>query len=133
MKFLIDFPTWRCGKDGPNKLGEGETLLLNSEDYMCCLGHIELQLGLTKEQILRRYIPAETGTENILAKEGCWGFGKEIGNTPLAHEAIRINDDERATPAEKMVALKELFAKHVDSNGEPLEVEFINVPKTVGN
>ena len=50
VKFTIDVNTWRFGgmRDCKNKHGEGHTYLLNNEGYMCCLGQISLQLGLTK-------------------------------------------------------------------------------------
>lgn len=35
MKTLIlDYNTWRCGGDGINKLGEGNTSLLNNQGFL---------------------------------------------------------------------------------------------------
>jgi len=122
MKFTIDYETWRCGSDGPNKHGEGSTMLLNGDGYMCCLGQIELQLGATEEIVARNYSPAEVGLDNILVERNYQGSRV---CSAVAFGAMEINDDPGTTPTEKMELLKALFAEHGH------EIEFVNVPGVV--
>lgn len=52
MKFTIDRSKWRFGGDSYNLINLfGDTLLCNAADFMCCLGHVSLQLGIPKEAI----------------------------------------------------------------------------------
>jgi hypothetical protein len=129
VKFVIDYAKWRCGRDGFHRLGEGDTKLLNKEGYMCCLGQVELQLGLSEADIFDTGTPSVTCVENILTEPLDEGDCEDSDSdclyelTELSIDAIEINDNTKTTPAEKMVALKELFAEHGH------EIEFINVPQ----
>jgi hypothetical protein len=120
VNFTIDYAKWRCGGDGPNKLGDGRTALLNDKGFMCCLGQVSLQLGLTTRQIFGKYAPVNVMVENILCERLTSGV---FASSALAGDAMKINDNTETTPAEKMAALKELFAEHGH------EIEFINVPQ----
>ena len=140
MKLILDYNTWRCGGDSTitkyddssnssfttiyntNKLGEGNTALLNDQGYMCCLGQFSPQLnsnvkmeymeGLGEPHDLQLEIPLLTELFHY----------DEMSDTKLSTDAININDDYITTPEEKIVLLKELFAK-VDC-----EIEVINLP-----
>lgn len=106
----IDCAKWRCGDDSfyiKNKLGAGDTRLLNSSGHMCCLGQMSLQLNkkLKSEDLLdkavpdscRMYIPFLTTSS--------------LKDTVLSGEAILINDDEDTTVKEKIRLLRALFKK----------------------
>jgi hypothetical protein len=45
-KLILDYSKWRCGMDGANSLGDGETALLNDKGFMCCLGMFGKQCGI---------------------------------------------------------------------------------------
>lgn len=116
MKTLIlDYSTWRCGYTSPykeNRLGEGETRLLNTEGYMCCLGQFTPQLEPTikKEDILDKDVPSQLNKHipdfTFLPPLG--GYS----STLLVNSAITINDNHHTTVAEKIKSLKALFKKY---------------------
>lgn len=110
MDFTIDCEKWRCGKDGKFRLGEGKTYLLNSQGFMCCLGQCELQLGLTKDQIIDKFFPRSTGEVNILAEE-VYPL-PYVQDTDFAEKAMEINDDSEISNRKRMKLLKEHFEKY---------------------
>ncbi len=128
-KFILDYSTWRCGNFGKNKLGKGDTYLLNAEGYMCCAGQMELQLHpeLPKKDILDfptpSTLPSTKVTEDILVKAivGSSSYNDRI-NTDLCRSMININDATNTTPEEKINALAELLSK------ENITIEVINKP-----
>lgn len=121
-KLILDYSKWRCGLDGDDKLGEGPTELCNSRGYECCLGQFSLQLNpkLTKNDIKGFYEPEEIGVDVDLLTYNLDDNRDEIRNSSISEKAININDDEKTTPEEKIVLLKELFAT-IDC-----EIEVIN-------
>ena len=64
--FTIDCNTWRCGDNGDYKLGEGSTVLLNKEGYMCCLGQVALQLDVHEADLLGVGEPEGVESDTIL-------------------------------------------------------------------
>ena len=130
MKTLIlDYSTWRCGGDGINKLGEGNTALLNNQGFMCCLGQFSLQLNDEVKMITIEGLgePHELQVEIdllvTLDEDDIYsGLENYASDTNLTKGAIEINDEVFTTPLEKIVLLKELFAK------ADCEIEVINLP-----
>lgn len=124
MKILIlDYSTWRSGGDGPNKLGKGNTALLNREGSMCCLGQFAPQLnyGIKKDCMLDQGNPADL-PKKIPGLSKRDGKNDYYLDTKLSTTAIGINDDANTTPQEKIILLKRLFSK----NGYKIKV--INCP-----
>jgi hypothetical protein len=104
-QLFIDYSKWRFGSDRENKLGRGDTALLNSQGFMCCLGQFSLQLGCSKEEIKGE---AEPGW---IHKEIPVLTTKKKANTLFSNKAMEINDDDNTTPEEKIAALKTLLKK----------------------
>lgn len=106
-KFVIDRSIWRCGQDSENKAGEGKTQMLNKEGYMCCLGQISRQLGVSDENLLNEYKPGDVeGFEGNILVEA------HFQNTELSIDAMPINDDVETTKEEKEKLLIDLFVEH---------------------
>lgn len=106
----IDCAKWRCGSISDiseNRLGFGDTEMLNREGYMCCLGQLSLQLNkkLGNCSILKRYSPEDCGARIPILTD------KNIRDTNLTFEAVTINDDEDTTVKEKIRLLRALFKK----------------------
>ena len=129
MKLILDYNTWRCGSEGVNKVGEGSTLLLNNQGFLCCLGQFSPQLndkikmidmeGLGEPHDLAVEIDllVTLDEDNIF-----YGLDNYAQDTEITERAIGINDEVLTTPLEKIVLLKELFAK------ADCEIEVINLP-----
>lgn len=116
MEFTIYRSKWRCGGDfgEENLKGLGQTMLLNDDGYMCCLGQIGLQIGYTESQIVCKAEPSEIRwtDSNILLDE--------VGlQTKLTTDAIDINDNPSTTIREKEKLLKERF------QAEGIKLKFI--------
>lgn len=117
MKFVIDTKKWRTGYDGPNKTGEGNTLLLNKEGYMCCLGMCLAQMGVDDDALLDVENPADVKLDLDAMK--IFRINAPNRNTDLSVAAMLINDGTLTTIDEKKERLIKLFA----NNGH--EIEFI--------
>lgn len=97
--FTIDENKWRSGGEGCNKTGFGPTQLLNKYGYMCCLGMICEQSGITKKSMLEIGHP-------------CWLDKSKIEFlAPITQSAIIINDDEKCNLEERKSKLTDLFRK----------------------
>lgn len=110
MKTLtLDVSKWRCGSDGDHRLGQGSTLLLNDEGFMCCLGQFSLQLsdGLQKQDITGLGEPTET--DKLIPYLTEREKGGDIVHTKVTDRAIFINDDSSTTPEVKIKQLTQLF------------------------
>ena len=120
-KLTLDVSKWRCGANGSYMLGEGDTELLNSEGFMCCLGQFASQLNpiIKTEDLLFQGEPSDINYE-IVDLNKKTGF-INMGNTDLSNEAININDDDNTTVIEKIQLLKELFIKY------NYEIEIVNL------
>lgn len=134
--FQIDCEKWVCGvgcgaeteleirryeAEVANRLGRYPSLLLNRFGYMCCLGQISEQLGVSREVLFGVGLPSGLRVEH---NRPIFGLFVNDSNAPtkLAIEAASINDDLATTVEFKIHALKRLFAKH------NIKLEFINMP-----
>lgn len=122
----VDCNTWICGGDSElesNKLGKGDTMLLNSENCMCCLGFACFQLdsSLKDFDLLNVADPSSVGKDIPFLSY----FEEEDGTyyeTVLSRDAIAINDNKGTSVYEKMAQLTYLFKEH------GLNLEFDNIP-----
>lgn len=118
-KLILDYSKWRCGEDGPNKLGTGKTGLKNPDGYYCCLGLFSLQLGADDGELLGKGEPNEMETLIPLFAE-IGDFSKI--STDLTCRLIGVNDDPDTTPEEKIEYIKENLLE------EGIGLEVINKP-----
>jgi len=129
-QLVLDVAKWRCGGKKCQK-GEGDTLLLNKEGYMCCLGQFTKQLiDVSDEEICNASTPQELQRKiPVLTKKD----EDQYINTYLAMNAMNINDNELTTPREKIEKLKKLFAQHgyeiIIQNEQCLN--YTNMPKEI--
>lgn len=123
MKFIIDKSKWRAGNISGNGIGKGPTRLLNEDGFMCCLGQIELQLGLTFDQILDKGKPHMVKIENILTKRKKTTL-PEYSDSLLSKNAMSINDNSNLTTEQRITELTNLFSQH----GHELVFEGEEVP-----
>lgn len=130
----LDCAKWRCGDDGPFKVGKGPVALLNEQGFMCCLGQWCEQLGADKAMLLKKGEPAEIDqripffTEELLEGEEDDYEEHETriyykSDKRFVGDAIGINDNPDSSPQEKIKALKELLAE------EGVELVVINEDK----
>jgi len=122
MDFTIDRSKWRCGDTGDNKVGEGQTALLNPEGFLCCLGQVAIQCGADEEGIHNVGEPRDCkvlrGIDNPLItvdddydpEDGFLIQG--LRNTRLSEEAMSINDDTSIDLFIRECKLAALFHKH---------------------
>lgn len=107
---IIDEKKWRCGKEGKNSRGKGETLLRNEEGYQCCLGFACQQLGYRGKitgYTEPSYLPVTI--KGLSIKDSDYGY---IGNSEFAFQAIKINDDATLTHSQRKKKLVALGKKH---------------------
>lgn len=97
MQFTIDRSKWRCGTLGAYRQGGGETALLNSEGYQCCLGFICEQLGINHHKMLNKAFPLEVTGDNLLTVDASF----KSANTQFTDSAIEINDTEWIDSSER--------------------------------
>ena len=117
MKYTIDRKTWRRGGD---KYDEkfGETSLLNPQGFMCCLGQCLLQEGIEEDKLLNVGDPADAHVNSsFVHKSQSIEF---YLNTPLAKDAMQVNDNPFFSDIEREEKLINLFKEN------NLEIEFIN-------
>lgn len=105
-ELVLDCSKWICGHliDPPeNKLGKGNTAMLNDQGYMCCLGQFSKQAGLTDDELKNKEIMADLNKQvDGLCYKGC--------DTQLADDAITINDMYSMTIKKRIIELKKLFS-----------------------
>lgn len=130
-KFIIDRSKWRCGGSGfggnVNRRGHGVTYMLNLEGYMCCLGQVAKQLGVSDEAQRRKRNPCHVGAECLVGILITSTGSRGVEDTDLADRAIEINDDKTIGPAER----ERLLAEHFATHGH--EIEFIGDYVTEGS
>lgn len=122
MKLTLDLKTWRCGNDtetASNRLGEGNTSLLNDIGEMCCLGQFAKQCGLKDDDIIDRADPREISAAFIPKLRPFTKMAKVKGNkklqqinTKLSSDLITINDDEDTTVLEKIKKMRTRLARN---------------------
>lgn len=125
MKTLIlDYSKWRCGADGKNKLGKGNTLLENEFGFQCCLGQFSLQINkeLKNKNILNVGVPEDV-SKTIKGLSYNSSYRSSKVDTALSIAAVDINDNKDTTPEEKIVLLKKLFKT------KGFSIRVINKPK----
>ena len=119
-KFIIDRSKWRCGGHlgaSENAVGEGETMLLNEEGFMCCLGQVAKQLGIKDIDLLGAVTPRQLKKPSVEAVRGLLvsepGSDLNVGelHTALAYSALETNDDPTLTSQDRERALTELFER----------------------
>ena len=132
MKFRIDRSKWRSGNEGNYAIGLGNTFLLNEKGFMCCLGQVEKQLGLSDENIENKSWPCSTKRKNILSNynpdcvEGYMPLGMSFDgyeNTELSNIAMKINDDQELSVKKrekKLIALFKEYGHELEFYGEPV-------------
>lgn len=113
MKFMINENrlVMGCPYTYPNDIaaiGEGYQELLNSEGYMCPIGHMLLKLGFKEKDILFHEKPSSLRKRiPYLVYNG--------KNTKFAEDIIDISDDLTTTVQEKKRLLREVFKKNKHS------------------
>ncbi len=104
MEFVLEKSKWRCGQDGPNKLGEGLTFLLNDKGYMCCLGQFSLQIN-PEAHLYEKCLPnSDMFVEpNDLIDEDTF--------SDLSVDLVKINDNIDTTVDEKIDSIRGILEK----------------------
>ena len=106
MKTLrINRAKWRCGKNHYNWHGQGTTMLLNKEGFMCCLGFRCRLSGATSHDLLNTCTPEAMARHRplLLVKDGY--------ATLFTRRAIFINDGDM-TRNTRECRLSTLAAEH---------------------
>ena len=92
---------------------EGSTYLLNKLGRLCCLGFESLRQGATRAQILKIAIPSDLqlnlGWMTTLVSAP-WAPMQYL-DSPLAEQAMNINDNANIDDAERERQLIEVFAE----------------------
>ena len=113
-KFIIDRSKWRCGGNtgNPGARGQGSTLLLNSEGYMCCLGQVCTQLGVPDQNLLDLMTPIHIEDDFISLPQAV-GLtdGGEDENSDFADEVMKVNDDGSLDDSTREQQLIDMFAE----------------------
>jgi hypothetical protein len=116
QQLTIDRSKWRTGGDDLNDK-YGDTELLNSEGFMCCLGFFCLQIeNRTTNEILN--IGNPFGLNNNI--RGSNLIGDDGLNRPWVSHAITINDDGVLSNETREEEIHGLFKNH------GFDVKFIN-------
>lgn len=111
MNITIDRSIWRCGGNGKFRHGAGITSLLNSEGFMCCIGQACTQLGVEKELLFDKAVPAELSKHIDFLTSVTVIYGRKY-DSQLTKSAMSINDDEELTPQEREKELVALFDRY---------------------
>jgi hypothetical protein len=116
MEFTIYRDSWRRG--GENELNHrqsGETMLLNVDEMMCCLGQCSFESGVPLEHLLEVPEPAEIESQVCSGILGIFVSRYEVvdppswGNSAFTKDAILINDDNKISDSEREMQLTTLF------------------------
>lgn len=112
MNLTIDRSTWRCGSDGIHRRGHGITRLRNEQGFMCCLGHVASQCGVSFGDLFNFGEPYEMRFNDCL--DGVL-VDCDLGrtrNSALSKDAIAINDNDDIDDQSRETQLTELFSAH---------------------
>jgi hypothetical protein len=139
MDFEVNYNTWRYA--GMKRDEHGATCLLNTKGMSCCLGHCALNMGVEPHELEGISEPGSLGSlsyqdndqeplsdEALAYMKVFCGANADVErnyryNNDLTLNAMRINDQERYTLADRMNKLTELFKMY----GHTLT--FKNVPE----
>lgn len=123
--FTIDADKWVCGSFDDR----GNSLLLNKEGHMCCLGQIMSQCGASNDAIKHRCSPddverGEASGVGFLVRMATLGRV----NSSLTNEAMDINDSDNddgscPSPWTRAKRLRKLF------KAEGITLKFKNILK----
>lgn len=108
----LDALKWRCGgvRDCDSRLGEGNTCLLNTEEYMCCLGQFSLQAGVSKSDLWGVMYPA--GLSFIVPELNEKYEDSDLKRDTLFASRCALINDDRNSVYEKIYALRAELKKH---------------------
>jgi hypothetical protein len=113
IKVVIDRSKWRTGLHSVNHTGTGDTELLNSDGYMCCLGFCCKAAGILDAAISGIGAPSDLCKVDKEAEKKIGSLVRNCANhtlnSKLSKDAMSINDDEYSTSPEKEKKLLELF------------------------
>lgn len=112
MKLYLDLKKWVCGGDH-TKFGNGNSMLLNNKNYMCCLGQFSCQL---EDNLSLLDIGSPDGVEfenkdNFLLKKIEADDYVTYNDSLLSRDCMEINDDNRTSVTEKIKLLKKRLKK----------------------
>jgi hypothetical protein len=114
--FRIDRSKWRAGGAGKYAIGEGCASLLNSEGFMCCLGHTTSQEGFQSCDLLGKGMPSYISrlieTPSLFSAVEGVGYHGHRRTTEFGYDAAGINDHEDETIPTKEKRLRELFKRN---------------------
>jgi len=120
--YIIDRSKWRNGGISPKAKGLGYTRLLNSKNFMCCLGQC-LRQDHEDLNLLNLCYPENTNMSEEAINTSPFVYMKNLDisfDSKLSTRAMMINDDTKTNIKEKERSLKALF-KEFD-----LKIKFIN-------
>jgi hypothetical protein len=127
MEFVLDVSKWRSGGTGSEKLGRGDTLLLNRQGYQCCVGQFLEQCGVPREHLKTVGTACSALRSTNKPPRSTRFFAREVGlwfdDTRIAVKLYGINDDSESpkndifgdlivrTVRQKIKAIREILAK----------------------
>lgn len=108
MNYVLDIATWRSGSRGHTRMGKGETHLLNTDGYMCCLGqfavqagvHLECLKGVADPEDLARSLKQNYDWSDNIYDPNFVSQGEDAYlacNTEIVRKLIDANDDDHAS------------------------------------
>ena len=107
---VIDRSKWRTGSYSQDSSGIGDTQLLNSEGFMCCLGFGIAQVGKVKKESLRG-LSVPSSIDRVVSPFSRREKGQVL-DTEFSDRCVVINDNTVTSRAKKEEKLQEEFAKH---------------------
>jgi hypothetical protein len=127
-QLIIDRSKWRTGNDGEHQTGEGDTRLINTQGYMCCLGfYLKNVAKLNKKILVELATPAYLdGLKKIYDKNDDVKLlltklnDSHYLNNDFCQSAMHVNDDVNLPSDEREETLKTMFLE------KGVEVLFIN-------
>ena len=84
-ELVVDRSRWRCGANGANARGEGETRMHNESGFMCISGFLAEGMGVPYEKFLDKYSPSDLADDD--RDRSIWGGG------PFFEEGERLPKD----------------------------------------
>lgn len=130
-QLILNYRKWVCGffsvNGSDNGVGNGDSMLLNSNNEMCCLGQWMEQSGVCRSNLRTVGEPLDVFSESdisvptmIKSKDGYM-----LDNSSFSKNAMRINDDDQTSVAQKAYQLISLCKKY------NRELGLVNFPKKV--
>lgn len=132
--FTLDYSKWRAGgsnRDASNVsiVGKGDTLLLNEEGFMCCLGQYCEQAGIPRDDLMGVGAPdsLSLADQSHLIPELALLIDSVPSVTLLCTAAVGCNDDGTLTTWGRLQVLYRIFKR----NGITMTV--VNLPPELQN